>query len=169
MKGTLRLSLHREMWGFTLIELVVAIGIVGAVVTAASLAVVTLLRLTPPTRDYMVAYQQVQNAGYWLLKDINMSYNVTVGDGNPTLLILKQRHDPTTEVIVIYECRASNGSYKLVRIEDDAETVVAEHIKQIPPCNPDTRAITVTLTAKVGKEEVTTTYKAVPRLPAEEE
>lgn len=169
MKGTGLLSGRGSMCGFTLVELVVAIGIASVVVAAASLTVLTLLHLTPPTSDYMVAYQQVQNAGHWLLKDINMSYRATPGDGNPILLTLDQRPTPTTEVTVTYELRPSGDCYHLVRLDDSTETVIAEHIiGATASAENDGRAITVGLTARVNDKEVTRTYQAVPRLPEEE-
>lgn len=158
--------INRQMQGFTLIELVVAIGIAGVVVAAASLTVMTLLRLTPPTGDYMVAYQQVQNAGYWLVKDINMSYQATEGEGNPTLLTLKQRRTPTTEVTVTYELKSSGSSYKLVRKEGNTETVVAEHVASAIASTENCR-VTFSLTVRVKDKQVTRTYEATCRLAAQ--
>ena len=68
--------------GFTLLEITVAIGIVGAVVATAWMATTTLLLNAERPTNQQPLLQHVQNAGWWMSRDIKMTSNVTLGGAN---------------------------------------------------------------------------------------
>jgi len=71
--------MRQRQKGFTLIEVVVALGIVGAVVVAVGMTITTLLLNYQRPGTQQTLLQQVQNAGYQMMRDIQMSSNVMTG------------------------------------------------------------------------------------------
>lgn len=68
--------MRQRQKGFTLLELVVAAGILAVIAGAIMMTTVTLLRQSDQDEAH-VALQQVQNAGYWISRDVQMARNVT--------------------------------------------------------------------------------------------
>jgi prepilin-type N-terminal cleavage/methylation domain-containing protein len=163
--------------GFTLVELLVGIGIAVLVVGAASATVITMTRLSPSSADWAVSLRQVQNAGYFISRDIQMSQgDIIVGDGNPAFLTVTQPTDPDTSITVIYEFEDMPGGLKrLMRNVDGQPGLIAEYIYYDPEGDPDhsTRVIsdqnpiTLQITAGLGEATVTREYEAMQRIPAE--
>ncbi|MBM3155157.1 MAG: hypothetical protein FJ008_07450 [Chloroflexi bacterium] len=63
--------------GLTLVELLVAIAIGTAIVGVMSMSIVSILKITPLNNDRAVVFQQVQNAGYHISRDVQMAQVVT--------------------------------------------------------------------------------------------
>jgi prepilin-type N-terminal cleavage/methylation domain-containing protein len=162
--------------GFTLIELVVGIGIAAVVVGAAAATIITMTRLSPSSTEWAVSLQQVQNAGYWISRDIQMSQgDITVGDGNPTFLTITQPTTPTTSATITYQFEdMSDGLKRLMRNDQVQSGLIAEYIYYDPAGDPDhsTRVIsdqnpvTLQITATMGDSTVTRQYEAMQRVPA---
>ncbi|HEX7365150.1 MAG TPA: type II secretion system protein [Dehalococcoidia bacterium] len=69
--------------GFTLIEVLVALAILGGIMAVASEAVVVLTRTSAQTNEWNINLRQVQNAGHWISRDALMAQVVhtdTPGD-----------------------------------------------------------------------------------------
>src|SRR4030042_6709943 len=118
--------------GFTLIELLVGITIAAVIVGAASMTVVTMMRLTPQSNNWAIALHQVQNAGHWISRDVQMSQGeITPGDGNPIFLTLTlpQDQNPDNNKTIVYEFENINGEQWLVRTDSiEGQTAIARHI-----------------------------------------
>ena len=69
--------------GFTLIELLVTIGILGAIAGVMAMTVGMFLKVGPESNDRAIALRQVQNAGYWIIRDVTGAGTVVVDD-DPT-------------------------------------------------------------------------------------
>jgi prepilin-type N-terminal cleavage/methylation domain-containing protein len=173
--------------GFTLIELLVGIAIAAFVVGAASMTIITMMRLTPQTNNWAIALHQVQNAGYWISRDVMMSDNVTPGTGD-TFLTLTQPQPSTVlqpsppPKTIDYEFEDMSGGLKRLWRNDQTagqQTMIAEYIYFNPlgdpanstmvittPPSPD-YVLTVRIAATSGNVPVTKTYEAMQRvLPA---
>ena len=167
--------------GFTLIELLVTIGIAAFVVSAASMTVITMMRLSPQTNNWAIALRQVQNAGYWISRDVQMSQGtITVGAwGNPTFLTLTvPEWDEGSEAVVpkqfVYEFANIDGEQWLVRTESIGESIVgqtaiAQYISNTAAtystnCT-DNCTLTFTITAISGNVPVTRRYETAQRVP----
>ena len=74
--------------GFTLLEAVIGMAIMALVVVAIAATTTTLLMNYGQAAEQNVALPQVQNAGYWISRDVQMSRNVTAGDPEDFLLSL---------------------------------------------------------------------------------
>jgi len=66
--------------GFTLIELSVVIAIVALIVIAANMSIFQVVKGTERSNDQLTAIRQVQNAGYWISHDTQMSQSIFTGD-----------------------------------------------------------------------------------------
>ncbi len=163
--------------GFTLVELLVTISILAVVVAAASMAVITLMRLSPQSKDWNVALRQVQNAGYWISRDVQMSKgNITVGTGNPTFLTLTLPQTTTTSKTIAYKFENMSGNLKrLIRDDQTAnqQIMIAEYIYyNLNDPDNSTRVVgyqnpklTVRIAATSGMTTVRRQYEATQRVP----
>jgi prepilin-type N-terminal cleavage/methylation domain-containing protein len=59
--------------GFTLIEILVALAISGAILGVASAAVITVMKTSSQNDEWNVNLRQVQNAGHWITRDALMA------------------------------------------------------------------------------------------------
>jgi prepilin-type N-terminal cleavage/methylation domain-containing protein len=63
--------------GFTLIEVLVALAILGAIMGVMSAAVITILKTGSQNNEWNVNLRQVQNAGHWISRDALMAQTVS--------------------------------------------------------------------------------------------
>ena len=168
------MKLKKGEKGFTLIELLVGITISAFVVGAASMTTITMMRLTPQNNDWAVALRQVQNAGFWVSRDVLTSQNLTVGTDNSTLLTLTIPQITPPDKTIVYEFEdMPNGLKRLIRNDQAGglETPIAEYISTdnsdtTASYSADSRTLTLTITATSGDVSVTRVYEATQRVPA---
>lgn len=65
-----------KQMGFTLVELAVAVAIMGAIGATAAMAVNQVSRGTEYSNNSITAVQQVKNAGYWISRDVQKAHSV---------------------------------------------------------------------------------------------
>lgn len=174
--------------GFTLIELLVTLSI-GVFVTAGiSMATITVMRLSPQSNNWAVALSQVQNAGFRISRDVEMSKSLTVDEDPMTpvfLTLVQPEWDEGSGAVVnktlTYELEDMSGSLKrLVRIDQSTggQTMISEYIYYDPVNDPDasTRVIeyasvdgilTLRMVATHGDATVSREYKASHRVSAD--
>jgi prepilin-type N-terminal cleavage/methylation domain-containing protein len=161
--------------GLTLIELLVAISILAVVMAATSMTVITLMRLSPKSNNWAIALRQVQNAGYWISRDVQMSDNITV-DQNPTtpqfLTLIQPEWDADSGAVVdktiVYQFEDIDGEQWLTRTESTGGiTAIAQYISNTTAnYDSDNCTLTFTITATSGNVPVTRDYEAMQRVPA---
>ena len=166
--------------GYTLIEMLVTIAIVGAITGVMSMAVIVIMKVNPQNNDWAVALQQVQNAGYWISRDTLMANTVTVdGDtATPLFLTMTSPVIGAADKTVIYELEdTADGMKKLTRTDQDtgAQILIAEFIYYDPDVDPanSTKVIdyqdpflTVRITATAGSATVSRQYEGSQRVSA---
>jgi prepilin-type N-terminal cleavage/methylation domain-containing protein len=59
--------------GFTLIEMLISFSIMGLASIAAGAAIFQIYRVTQQNGDHLTTIRQVENAGYWISRDAQMS------------------------------------------------------------------------------------------------
>ena len=140
----------RSERGFTFVELLVVVGIVALIASAASMATVQVINVTKRSNDHITVVRQVQNAGYWISRDALMAETVIVDDDPETadFLILtwtewdKDKKKPSIYHLVTYSFEDVAGEIaKLKRTHwssagADEQTLVAEYIYYNPD-DPD--------------------------------
>jgi len=166
--------------GFTLIELLVALSIAAFVTAAASMTIITMMRLTPMTNNWAIALRQVQNAGYWISRDVQMSQgNIDIypdADTFLTLTLTVPEWDSDLGKVVnkeiVYQFETLSGQRWLTRTDSTGgKTVIAQYISEpiqseYDPDSDQPYTLTVTIKAISGNVPVTKTYEATQRVPA---
>ena len=176
-------QLLKSQRGFTLIEVLIAVAIGGAIAGAGSMATRQVITQTNRNNNHEIAVRQVQNAGHWVTRDTRMAQTVLTGDESDGILTLTwQDYDGTNEYQVVYSLEEVEGVLKLKREhytnradnpDPDATTYVAKYIDSgQTSCEfVDPPMLTFTVTATVGggsQQEVSETriYEIVHRATA---
>ncbi len=119
--------------GFTLLEALIGVAIMGVIVVPLMMATTTLLTNPQRSTDQNVVLHQVQNAGHWISRDVQMARNVVSDDPDPDFLLsldIPFDTDENNDYSVVY---LFDGS-KLKRKEYDSaqalisETLIADYI-----------------------------------------
>jgi prepilin-type N-terminal cleavage/methylation domain-containing protein len=168
-----------EQKGFTLIELLVALPIAALVVAAATGAVIQILDSTRAS-SYMVAYRQVQTAGYWVSHDALQAQEVMLDDpstGVTEFLTLNWTDwDSGDEYRIAYTLEGmASGDLKYLQRQESvkgastATSLIGEYIyvdtdpNEPTNCVWDGKVLTFAVKAQVGKQTASRTYEVKPR------
>lgn len=183
------LKLKTNEKGFTLIELLITIAIVAAISGALAMTVITLIQISPQSRDWNIALRQVQNAGYWISRDVQMSKgDITVDTGDPFLSFTIPT-GPDTNNTVEYRFEDMSDSLKrLVRVdlassqqimiaeyiyynlgEPDKSTCVTDNNSQCIVTGSQREKLAVRIAATYGNATVKRRYETTQRIPAASE
>jgi prepilin-type N-terminal cleavage/methylation domain-containing protein len=155
--------------GFTLVELMVAIGIASSIVVAAAVVIFQLITVPERNSNHMTAYTQVQNAGFSVSRDAVQAQDITV-DGAAWLTLDWVDWEGYAHQAVYTLEDGSSGLKELWRtysINDVPEEtiMVARYIDPGTNSNWDEseHVLTLVITAQVGDESATRTYNIEPR------
>ncbi len=165
--------MKRWQQGFTLIEMLVVTAIIGTVVVAVGMTTTTLLLNYKQPSTLETLLHQVQNAGYQMPRDIQMSSNVTLSEpsGFPVTINIPVDQDTNNDYYVIYLLDGDKLKRQQYDSSDNltAETIIAQYVNA-----DNTTFITFEspledlykLTVRVSKDEetVTANYEAKRRL-----
>ena len=158
--------------GFTLLEAVVGVGIMALIVSALAITTTTLLLNHGRAAEQNVALPQVQNAGYWITRDVQTARNITTTapNGFPLNIKVPVDMDPVNDNTVIY----SFAGNKLKRELYDStptlisQTFIADYIDiantTFSILDPDTGFYKLTVTAVRNRGGVTMSYEIGQRL-----
>lgn len=156
--------------GFTLIEIVLGLAIVGAVVAAITMTITTLMMNSQQPTAQQTLLQQVQNAGYQMPRDINMSSNVTLSgpNGFPITINIPVDQDPNNDYHVDYLLDGDTLKRQQFDSSDNLtiESMVAQYVDADNTAFESVTEGTYKLTIRVsmGEEIVTASYEARHRL-----
>lgn len=158
--------INKKQRGFTLVELMLAMALTGIITGAITMTILQVVNSTARTNNHMIAIRQVQNAGYWLSRDVQMAQIVEPTDPDPDgfPLTLTWTDWGGTVNVVAYTLNGTD----LVR-DDGDQNPVAEFIESVDvsPRPYTSGALTFTVTATVGGgsqgQSETRTYEIVPR------
>ena len=168
--------------GFTAIELMVSLAIMGLIGIAGSTTMFQVIKCTERSNNHMTAGSQVQNAGYWISRDTQRAEGVTTDNLSPGELIVlawteyDYSQDESTYHSVTYLFdELSDGVGKLKRSHWSSagandETLVAQYIYYDPddPANSSNASyengvLTINLTGLAGDAQETRMYKSSHR------
>ena len=178
-------GLIRNEKGFTLIEVITVVAILGAIMGVMAMTVVTIMRVSPQNNDHAIALSQVQNAGYWIARDAQMAEGIYYYLIPPSFLYLTWTEwtfdggegSPTYHTIIYKLEMMSGNTKKLMREHWQNETLqgrilIAEYIYYNPFFDPgnSTKVInyqndilTLKITATSGEVMATKEYQASRR------
>ena len=126
--------MKRREKGFTVLEALIGVAIMAIVVVAVAMTTTTLLLNEGQAAGQNTALPQVQNAGYWISRDVQMARNVTPSpsapNGFPLSLDIPIDKDKNNDYTIVYFFEGD----KLKRQVYDSlgtltsETFIAEYI-----------------------------------------
>ena len=165
--------------GFTLIELLVTIGILGAIAGVMAMTVGMFLKVGPESNDRAIALRQVQNAGYWIIRDVTGAGTVVVDDDptTPEFITLNIPVSTTDNKTVVYDLENMMDDYKkLLRTDHDSgkQILIAEYLYCDPSGDPDNTKVIdysspllkIQITAESGNARVKRKYEVTQRVPS---
>jgi len=155
------MKLKGSQEGFTLIETLVVIALLGAIGGVMSMTIITIMNISAQSNDHVIALRQVQNAGHWISRDTEMA--LTVVTTKPGVFLSIQWDDwggSHYEVDYVFEGdklkRQLNGSPGILIAQYIVESDFDE--------NPDIdNQYKLTIKACHGEVEVERTYEITPR------
>jgi len=158
----MKLNLKGKQRGFTLVEVLVAIAILGAISGALSTAIVAIVKTSDVSKDWAVVLRQVQNAGYWISRDVLMAQDVSPGAGGA--LVRVDYADGQVDYVLDGGTlmRQPSGSQEILI----AEYIVAAAFEQDSEID---NKYTLTIKAARGEAEVERSYEVMQRVPGEPE
>jgi type II secretory pathway pseudopilin PulG len=171
MFGRLK-KINKNQKGITLIELIMVIAITALIIGVIVMSISLLLNVSARSDNHMLAVRQVQNAGYWISRDVQMAQSVVTDEGSTGFPLDVAWKDWDTNLHEITYNLLGNGELKRsysVNGGGASETLIAQYIESIEvaprPFTGD--KLTLTVTAAVGGwpkvENETRVYEIVPR------
>lgn len=129
--------------GFSTIELIVVCAIIGLIGSAASMTIFQVLNVTARSNDYMTTTSQLQNAGFWISRDAQMTENVTTENLSGTNFLvldwneLDESDNTTTHSVTYFFEELTDGIGNLKRHHwsstgANSEVLVAKYISYDP-------------------------------------
>jgi prepilin-type N-terminal cleavage/methylation domain-containing protein len=168
--------LHKNQKGFTLIEVLITVMILAGIGVVTTAAIGQLVQ-SNRTSNHMVAVRQVQQAAYWVNRDVVQAQDISVPDVNGgfpfTLNWIDWGSGEAHEVV--YDLADCSGGLCLSRNAtagaNSTTTIVGQYIYDgtAPPrpteCswNATERVLTLNITAKVGLQAESRTYEIKAR------
>lgn len=168
--------------GFSLIEVLVVVAILGAIMGVMAMTINTIPKVSGESNDRALALRQVQNAGYWISRDTQMAQSVIADNlTSPKFLIFKWTEWDIGGTESIYHAVTYNledmpgGMKKLMRNHQDSlmpeeEILIAEYIYYNPGDAETTEvidyqnpALEVRITAIYGDATISRDYEASRR------
>jgi prepilin-type N-terminal cleavage/methylation domain-containing protein len=168
MNHLIRKIISKKQNGYTLIETILGLALAGILGVGVTSFAVQSVNVVSDSQDYMDATMQVENAGYWISRDIQMSCNFTLGENAGFPLQMIQKDSDYNDYEVSYFLNENGITRNLTKNEESpVQTLIAKNI------NTETSLTNLTdingllifnITSTSRDVDVSRTYKIKPRL-----
>ncbi|MBN2186872.1 MAG: prepilin-type N-terminal cleavage/methylation domain-containing protein [Dehalococcoidia bacterium] len=160
---------YKHQKGFTLIEMIIVVALIGMISAAATMAIHQVLTGTTLSNDLNTAINQIHNAGYWINQDVQMAK-----PGSDTIVDSSQLDDPDFLQLTIWKDATGDTTHTVMYTLQDGKLLrdgqlIAEYIQPkqegVTWCDWDetTLLLTATITAQIGEEIEARTFEVKPR------
>ena len=170
-------ELQKDQRGFTLVELLVAIAIVGIITLGITMTISQIWTINVGASTHMIAVRQVQQAYKSVRNDVMQAQNVTEGANSGFPLTLEWTDlEPTTNNVITYTIIDKNTDNPKLQRSHNSEgvRVIARYIDPeqtscvwVPPTPPSKGKLVFTVTATLGggpqEARETRVYEIEPR------
>jgi prepilin-type N-terminal cleavage/methylation domain-containing protein len=156
--------------GFTLLEMLAALGILSAIMTVMSVATIMIMKTSSQNEELNVNLRQVQNVGHWVSQDALMAQIVDLDE--PGVFLSLSWNDWDGNSFKVDYVLQGNMLKRRLNVNDDPETemLIAEYIvPEATTCAWDVEENKLTLTIKAslhgneGKHWIERIYEISPR------
>jgi len=168
----------KKQAGFTLIELVIVIGLAGIIAAAITGTILGVFSTDARTRNSMSALYQVRQAGKLVTEDVLQAkppLNLGENSGFPLTLTQDKIVDGTTHTHTVTYSLVDMPAGELKRLKrsesvdggDPVVSIVAEYIDPDPDmtrCSLEGDVLVFKVTATVGGQSKTETFRVEPRV-----
>jgi prepilin-type N-terminal cleavage/methylation domain-containing protein len=119
--------------GYGLIEMIAGLALVGILTTGIATFAVQTITEGARTDNRMQAMMQVENAGFWVSRDVQMAANLTLGDNAGFPLQLDWVDIDQNEYQVTYNITERQIKRSLVQNDEESvQTLIAKDINSAP-------------------------------------
>jgi len=170
--GRLRV-IQRDQRGLTLVELLIAIVLAGAVTSGITMTIFQVFNTNSRTSNHMIAIRQVQHAGKQVSQDLLQAQHIVPENDpyTPELLTLTWTDWDNAQHEIVYTLEGMpSGGFKILRREHKVDSVTDSTINVAEYIDPDQTscvqaggAFKFTVTANVSGQSETRVYEVTPR------
>ena len=147
-------AINRNQRGFTLIEVLVAVAITGLIGAGIAMAASQVMNVNALSTNHVIAVKQVENAAYWINRDVRMAQIIqpSGGSGFPLSLSWVEWNNTTHQV----SYAINNGELQRsssINGTQPVQMVVARHINSNADntsCQYSNGVLTFKVTASVS-------------------
>ena len=151
-----------------MIEVIASLAIAGLLMTGATAFVFNTMTVTGNTQNRMHAIMQVENAGYWISRDIQMSDNFTLGENAGFPMQIMWKDIDQNEYEVTYSLNQTGIVRSLIKNEESpVQNIIARNINtsaSLTNLNSSDGLLVLNVTSTSEDIDVSRTYKIKSRL-----
>ena len=161
----------KRQQGYTLIEMIASLALTGILATGVTAFVLQTVTESARCNNHMQATIQVENVGYWVSRDVQMSANITLGENAGFPMQLDWVDINQNEYQVTYTEADGRITRSLVENSGSpAQTIIAMSVNTAPSLTNLTYSdglLNFNVTSTVGDKEVSRSYQIKKRLDLE--
>jgi len=171
MKHLIRRIISDKQNGMGMIEVIASLAIAGLLMTGATAFVFNTMTVTGNTQNRMHAIMQVENAGYWISRDIQMSDNFTLGENAGFPMQVMWRDIDQNEYEVTYSLNQTGIVRSLIKNEESpVQNLIAQNINtsaSLTNLNSSDGLLVLNITSSSEDIDISRMYKIKSRLDFE--
>lgn len=153
--------------GYGLLEIIIALALVGILGLGITAFTIQTITETKRSSVHMQAIQHLENAGFWVSRDVQMAQTVTVGPSAGFPLQLEWVDTNQDVYQVTYNATGNQVQRSLVKNDGEPlKLIVAQSINNAPTltsCDYTNGLLTFNVTATLGNYSLSRTYQIKKR------